>query len=309
MNTVREAIEEYITLRRQLGFKVVHQKRYLLDFTSFMEAHEIPFITTESALEWASLPRNVQPSFWSQRLAAVRCFARHRCAADPRTQIPPPDLLHHRPRRARPYLYSEEDIKRLLKAAEGLRPPGGLRGFTYATLLGLLVVTGLRISEALALLVEDVDLTQGLLTIRRTKFGKTRLVPLHLSARCALERYARQRHALVGHETKHFFVSLQGQPLVAGNVWKTFRLLRRRVGLQASERWDTPTLHHFRHRFATQTLLRWYRAGDDAERQLPVLSTFLGHVSTSSTYWYLSCHPELMGQAMRRLEQRWEKTP
>lgn len=309
MNDFREAIEDYIALRHQLGFKVVHQQRYLLDFASFMEAHEIPFITTEAALEWALLPQGVQPSFWSQRLAAVRCFARHRCAADPRTQIPPSDLLHHRPRRARPYLYSEEDIKRLLKATEGLHPPGGLRGFTYSTLLGLLVVTGLRISEALALLVEDVDLTQGLLTIRQTKFGKTRLVPLHPSARCALERYARQRVALVGHETRRFFVSLQGQPLVAGNVWKTFRLLRRRVGLQASERWDTPTLHHFRHRFATQSLLRWYRAGDDAERQLPVLSTFLGHVSTSSTYWYLSCHPELMGHAMRRLEQRWEKTP
>ena len=309
MNTLREAIEEYITLRRQLGFKVVHQQRYLRAFVSFMEAGEVPFITTEAALEWALLPRSVQPSFWSQRLAAVRCFARHRCAADPRTQIPPSDLLHHRPRRARPYLYSEQDIERLLRATEGLRPAGGLRGFTYATLLGLLVVTGLRISEALALLVKDVDLRQGLLTIRNTKFGKTRLVPLHPSARCALERYARQRHALVGHGTKHFFVASQGQALVAGNVMKTFRLLRRRVGLQASDRWDTPTLHHFRHRFATQSLLRWYRAGDDAERRLPVLSTFLGHVCTSSTYWYLSCHPELMGHAMRRLEQRWERTP
>ena len=309
MNTVREAIEEYFTLRRQLGFKVVNQQRYLLDFASFMEAQEVPFITTEAALAWALIPGSAQPSFWSQRLAAVRCFARHRCAADPRTQIPPADLLHHRPRRARPYLYSEKDIKRLLKATEGLRPAGGFRGFTYATLLGLLVVTGLRISEALALLVEDVDLTHGLLTIRKTKFGKTRLVPLHPSARCAMERYARQRHTLVGSRIKHFFVSSQGQPLIAGNVWKTFRLLRRRVGLKASDRWDTPTLHHFRHRFATQSLLRWYRADDDAERLLPLLSTFLGHVSTSSTYWYLSCHPELMGHAMRRLEQRWEKTP
>ena len=309
MNTLPEAIEEYIALRRQLGFKVVNQQRYLREFASFVDAHEIPFITTEAALQWALLPRNVQPSFWSQRLAAVRCFARYHCAADPRTQIPPSDLLQHRPRRARPYLYSEQDIERLLRSAKELRPVGGLRGFTYATLLGLLVVTGLRISEALALLVEDVDLRQGLLTIRNTKFGKTRLVPLHPSARCALERYGRQRQTLVGHRTQCFFVSSQGQPMVARNVWKTFRLLRGRVGLHASDRWDTPTLHHFRHRFATQSLLRWYRAGDDAERRLPVLSTFLGHVSTSSTYWYLACHPELMGYAMRRLEQRWEKTP
>lgn len=309
MNTLPEAIEEYITLRRQLGFKVVHQQRYLREFAFFMEAHEVPFITTEAALEWALLPRSVQPSFRSQRLAAVRCFARHHCSADPRTQIPPSDLLHHRPRRARPYLYSEQDIERLLRATKELRPVDGLRGFTYATLLGLLVVTGLRISEALALLGEDVDLVQGLLTIRNTKFGKTRLVPLHPSARCALEHYVRQRQTIVGHRTKHFFVSSHGEPLIAGNVWKTFRLLRRRVGLQASDRCDTPTLHHFRHRFATQSLLRWYRAGDDPERLLPVLSTFLGHVSTSSTYWYLSCHPELMGHAMRRLEQRWERMP
>ena len=309
MSTLRAAVEEYIDLRRQLGFKLAHAQRYLREFASFMEAGGIPFITTEAALEWALRPRRAQPSYWAQRFAAVRCFARHHCAVDPRTQIPPSDLLHHRPRRARPYAYSEQDIERLLTATQGLRPAGGLRGFTYATLLGLLVVTGLRISEALALWVRDVDLQQGLLTIRKTKFGKTRLVPLHPSARRALQHYARQRRALVGHETMHFFVSSQGQPLIAGNVMKTFRLLRHRVGLQASERWSTPTLHHFRHRFATESLLRWYRAGEDVERRLPVLSTFLGHVCTSSTYWYLSSHPELMGQAMRRLEQRWEKSP
>jgi integrase/recombinase XerD len=308
MSTLRTAVEDYIALRRQLGFKLAHAHRYLREFISFMEEREIPFITTEAALEWAMRPRRVHPSHWAQRLGAVRRFARHHCAADPRTQVPSPDLLRHRPRRTRPYLYSEEDIEQLLRATQGLRPTGGLRGFTYATLLGLLVVTGLRISEALALSVEDVDLHQGILTIRKTKFGKMRLVPVHPSSRDALQQYARQRQRHVGHETTHFFAGSQGQPLVAGNVMKTFRLLRRRVGLQASERWSTPTLHHFRHRFATESLLRWYRAGDDVERRLPVLSTFLGHVCTSSTYWYLSCHPELMGHAMRRLEQRWEKS-
>ncbi|MGB6488194.1 MAG: tyrosine-type recombinase/integrase [Steroidobacteraceae bacterium] len=308
MSALRAAVEEYIALRRQLGFKLAHPQRYLHGFVSFLEDRGSPFITTEAALEWAMRPRRAHPSYWAQRLGAVRGFARHHCAADPRTQIPAPDLLRHRPRRARPYLYSEQDIERLMMAAQRLRPAGDLRGFTYATLLGLLVVTGLRISEALALCVEDVDLHEGLLTIRKTKFGKTRLVLLHPSARHALQQYARQRRALVGHETTHFFVSSRGRPLAAGNVSKTFRLLRRRVGLQASERWDTPTLHHFRHRFATESLLRWYRTGDDVERRLPVLSTFLGHVCTSSTYWYLSCHPELMGCAMRRLEQRWEKS-
>lgn len=308
MSALRAAIDEYIGLRRQLGFKVVHPQRYLHEFASFMENRGIPFITTEAALEWAMRPRRAYPSYWAQRLGAVRGFARHYCATDPRTQIPPPNLLPHRPRRTRPYLYSEHDIERLLIAAHGLRPAGGLRGFTYATLLGLLVVTGLRISEALALCVKDVDLHEGLLTIRKTKFGKTRLVPLHPSARTALQQYARQRRALIGYETTHFFVSWRGQQLAAGAVQKTFRFLRRRVGLHSSEFADTPTLHHFRHRFATESLLHWYRTGNDVERRLPVLSTFLGHVCTASTYWYLSCHPELMGQAMRRLEQRWEKS-
>jgi integrase len=274
-----------------------------------MDARRIPFITTEAALEWAMQPRGADPAYLALRLAAVRCFARHHCAADPRTQIPPIDLLRHHPRRARPYLYSEQDIERLLSATQGLRSMGGLRRATYATLLGLLVVTGMRISEALALGAKDVDLDEGILTIRRTKFGKTRLVPLHHSARRALQQYARQRDALVGCRTAHFFVSSQGQPLVADNVMKTFRLLRRRVGLQAREGCDTPTLHHFRHRFATESLLRWYRSGDDVERRLPVLSTFLGHVCICSTYWYLSCHPELMGEAVRRLENRWEQSP
>jgi integrase len=172
---------------------------------------------------------------------------------------------------------------------------------TYATLLGLLSVTGLRISEALSLRPADIDYRAGLLTIRRTKFGKSRLVPLHPSARCALLHYARQRDAYVGRlPIPRFFVAAHGMPLSAQQVGMTFRLLRHRVGLHAAAQWDEPQLHHFRHRLATESLLRWYRAGDDVEQRLPVLS---------STYWYLSGHPELMVRAMRRLEQRWEKSP
>jgi integrase/recombinase XerD len=287
MSSLRQAIEEYIVLRRQLGFKLDRQQLSLRSFASFMEECGASFITTERALQWALRPRHARPSYLAQRLIAVRCFARHHFATDPRTQIPPSDLLPYRPRRARPYLYSEQDIERLLIAARDLRPAGGLRGSTYVALLGLLAVTGLRISEALSLSPQDVDLQQGLLTIRKTKFGKTRLVPLHSSASRALRRYARQRRAFIGAEsTARFFVSSRGGPLSVGAAMKTFRFLRRRVGLHATEHCDEPTLHHFRHRFATQTLLRWYRAGQDVERQLPVLSTFLGHVSISSTYWY-----------------------
>jgi site-specific recombinase XerD len=306
--SLREAIEQYVRLRRDLGFKLVGARYLLCEFAAFMHDQDAPYITTDLALQWAMRPKDTQPSYWAQRLMAVRCFARHHRAVDPRTQIPPLDLLRKRARRARPYLYSKPDIERLMTAAKALRPTGGLRGLTYESLIGLLSTTGLRISEALALTLEDVDLRQGILTIRKTKFGKARLVPLHPSARCALRQFDRRRDTLLGTlPITHFFVSSRGRPLNAVTVWKTFRQLRHQVDLHAAENWDEPQLHHFRHRFATETLLRWYRTGDDVERRLPVLSTFLGHGSISSTYWYLSAHPELMAQAMQCLEHRWEK--
>ncbi len=309
MISLRDAIEQYVLLRRDLGFKLNGAQYLLRDFAGFMEDHAAPYITRDLAVQWAMRPQQVQSSYWAQRLMAVRCFARHHSATDPRTEIPPPDLLRYRPRRARPYLYTEHDIERLMAAARALRPAGSLRGLTYASLLGLLSVTGLRISEALALRAADVDWQAGLLRIRKTKFGKARLVPLHSSTRRGLRQYARQRDAYFGFlPTAHFFLSKGGRPLSANEVWKTFRLLCRQVGLHASADWDEPQLHHFRHRLATESLLRWYRSGDDVEQRLPVLSTFLGHASIASTYWYLSSHPELMGRAMQRLEQRWEKT-
>jgi integrase/recombinase XerD len=310
MSSLREAIEQYLTIRRDLGFKLTGARYLLRQFAGFMEDKSASFVTTDLALHWAMLPRRAQSSWWAQRLMAVRCFARQHTATDPRTQVPPQDLLRYRPRRARPYLYTDQDIKRLMAAAMTLRPTGGLRGPTYATLLGLLSVTGLRISEALSLRSVDVDCQAGLLTIRKTKFGKSRLVPLHPSAQRALLHYARQRDAYVGRlPIARFFVTAHGKPLTTQQISKTFRLLRRRVGLHAAAQWDGPQLHHFRHRLATESLLRWYRAGDDVEQRLPVLSTFLGHGSVASTYWYLSGHPELMIRAMRRLEQRWEKSP
>jgi integrase len=310
MISLRDAIEQYLTLRRDLGFKLTGTHYLLRQFACFMEDQTASFVTTDLALQWAMLPRCAHSSWWAQRLMAVRCFARYHSATDTRTEVPPQDLLRYRPRRAHPYLYTKQDIERLMGAAKALRPADGLRGLTYATLLGLLSVTGLRISEALSLSLADVDCQAGLLTIRKTKFGKARLVPLHPSARRALLHYARERDAYVGRlPIPRFFVTAHGRPLSAQQVGKTFRLLRRRVGLHATAQWDEPQLHHFRHRVATESLLRWYRAGDDVEQRLPVLSTFLGHGSVASTYWYLSAHPELMGRAMRHLEQRWEKSP
>lgn len=307
MKPLREAIEEYLALRRSLGFKLRQTTAGLTEFAAFMEQRAAPYITTALALEWAMQPGNNQPSAWAQRLGFVRVFARHWRASDPRTEIPPAGLLPFRPQRAQPYLYSEQEIQRLLAAAKTLAPSSGLRPWTYHCLFGLLAVSGLRISEALSLKRQDVELTQGLLTIRQTKFNKTRLVPLHGSTRQGLVDYAARRDRLVpGPVSPCFLLNDHGRQLEASAVRRTFYELSRQIGLRGPDDHTGPRLHDFRHRFALNTLIEWYRTGQDIERRLPVLSTYLGHAHVADTYWYLSIHPELMGLATRRLEQRWE---
>jgi integrase/recombinase XerD len=307
MNILREAMDEYLALRRSLGFKLVQAGRLLHDAACFFEARRASHITLDLALQWATQPANAQPAYWAKRLSALRGFARYHSAVDPRTEVPPQALLPYRPNRARPYLYTEQEVEQLMAGARALPFKDGLRGQTYSTLWGLLAATGLRVGEALALECQDADLNNAVLVIRRGKFGKSRLVPLHPSSQRALSQYAQQRDAWLGRKTaSRFFVSQHGRPLAASSVRRTFRTLCRKAGLHESEQSDEPRLHHLRHRFAMETLLRWYRSDIDIGRKLPVLSTFLGHVSITDTYWYLSARPELMREAMQRLERRWE---
>ena len=214
-------------------------------------------------------------------------------------------LLPYRYQRTRPYIYCDQEIERLLAAARALA--GGLRGWIYHCLFGLLSVSGLRISEALNLKLDDIDLRENVLTIRKTKFGKSRLVPLHPSTRKVLHRYLRQRSRfLAGGPASHLFVSGTGNRLSACEVRRTFCTLSRQIGLRGASASHGPRLHDFRHSFAVKTLLHWYRSGLEIEVRLPILSTYLGHVCPSHTYWYLSAVPELMGQAVHRLERHWE---
>lgn len=307
MNTLREAVEDYLRMRRNLGFKLREAGKGLQDFVSFLEERGATYINTPLALEWAQQPTSAQPAEWARRLSFVRGFARYRCAIDSRTEIPPAKLLPYRPERARPYLYTDEEIERLLEAALNLPPAGGFRRWVYHCLFGLLVVSGLRIGEALGLKLEDVDLSEGILTIRGTKFGKSRLIPLHLATQQTLADYKLRRDDfLAGHPAPYFFLSQRGNRLDKGEVHRTFYRLSRQIGLRDPNSSKGPRLHDFRHRFAVQTLLQWYRAGEDVERRLPILSTYLGHVHVSDTYWRLTACPELMGLAVQRLEQRWE---
>ena len=286
----------------------------LLNFVTYMEQHRASHITQTLALAWAQQPSNAQPSYWAQRLTFVRGFARYRSASDARTQILPQRLLPFQPKRARPYLYSDNELRSLLMAALDLPcryERGGLRPWVFHCLFGLLSVSGLRLSEAVNLELRDIDIKTAVLTIRNAKFGKTRLVPLHDSTCKVLADYIARhgRHWARRPVSCYLFVSSCGNRLDYGEIRRTFYTLSRQIGLRGASDSHGPRLHDMRHRFATNTLVAWYRAGQDPERQLPLLSAYLGHVHIADTQWYLSGSPELMREAMRRLEHCWEDRP
>jgi integrase/recombinase XerD len=306
MTPLQDALEAYLAIRQGLGVRLRVTASLLRRFVAFVDQAGGDVITTDLALRWAMASPTVQPATWTWRLAMVRRFAVWRQTVDPRTEVPPPGLLCHRYRRTPPYLYTDAEISRILSAARGLPSARGLRGLTYATLFGLLAVTGLRLSEALHLDREDVNLETGLVTIRRTKFGKTRLVPVHASTTDVLTRYADTRDRLLPRlQTPAFFVSEHRARLTDDNTRHTFALVCRRIGVRplspGRRHGRGPRLHDMRHRFAAWTLIAWYRAGRDVERELPTLATYLGHVHVHDTYWYLEAVPELLHLAAARL--------
>jgi len=310
MNTLRAAVQEYLAMRRGLGFRLRRVAPRLLDFVTFMEQQHASYITVPLALAWAKQPADAQLATWAQHLSFVRSFARYRRATDPRTEIPPEELLPFRPKRARPYLYSQREICNLLHAAPKLQRRG-LQPDTYYCLLGLMSVSGMRVSEVQNLKLQDLDLKERVLTVRGAKFGKDRLVPLHPSTCRVLARYLARRQRLWAKcpVSSYLFVSSRGNRLDDGDIRRTFYALCRNVGLRGPTDQRGPRLHDLRHRFASLTLLRWYRAGEDPARRLPALSTYLGHVHWSDTYWYLSALPGLMRKAVSRLERHWEQHP
>jgi integrase len=303
MTQLRTALKDYLMIRRQLGYKLYDEGRLLPKFILFIEQQGVSFITSDLALRWAMQPKNALPSWWAQRLSMVRGFAQYLSAGDPRTEIPPQGLLPYSYRRKQPYIYQNEQIKRLVDAAQELPSVVGLRPYTYSTLFGLIAVTGMRTSESIRLKCEDVDLKNGILTIHNTKFGKSRLVPIHPSSQRVLEQYEHQRNQIYPNPIDpNFFISDQGTRLTCWIVRHTFIKLSRQIGLRAVSDSFGPRLHDFRHTFAVRTILNWYRSGVDVEQQIPKLATYLGHTHVSDTYWYLSGVPELMQLAAKRLE-------
>jgi integrase/recombinase XerD len=307
MNHLRKAVRDYLTMRRGLGFKLVKHETGLRDFVSFLGRKRSSRITVNLALEWATQDANHKPYEWAARLSIVRGFTRHWSATDPSTEVPPLGLLPYRPPRAQPYFYSDNEIRRLLEAARTRPSIDPLRPWTYYCLFGVLAVTGLRLSEALNLRNEDIDWSERILTIRGSKFGKCRLVPLHPSTCKVLADYAKRRDRRFGTRSgEAFLINKNGNRLDKGEVHRAFYTLAQQIGLRAVDSSRGPRLHDFRHRFAVQTLLRWYRSGEDPKRRLPILSTYLGHAHVTDTYWYLTGTPELLGAAGQKLEKRWE---
>lgn len=297
-------VDQYLKFRRGLGYRLRIEGQLLQQFGAFADAvgHKGP-LTIELALRWAQLPEGCDRLYCARRLEIVRCFARHLAVTDPKTEIPARNMLGPAHRRMTPFIYADADVLALVAAARALSPSKGLRPRTYSTLFGLLACTGLRISEALRLARRDADLGQGVLTIRETKFRKTRLVPIHATAISALQVYARHRDELVPEpQCDRFFVSQQGQPLPYSTVRSVFRKLCGSLRFPKNAARRRPRLHDIRHTFACRRIERWYDERTDLDHAIPALSVYLGHAKVSDTYWYLTATPGLMSRATQRFE-------
>lgn len=304
MTALHEAVDDYLTIRRALGFKLAEHQRLLPQFAAFLEQAGADSITTELAVEWASRARGAE-SWKAQRLSIARGFAKYVRTIDPKTEIPPEGILCGQPQRAIPYLFSDHEITRLLTAAGTMSPP--LRAATFTTILGLLAVTGMRIGEAVGLDRDDVDLNAGIVTIRNTKFGKSRQLPLHPTSTQALANYARVRDALCPTTTaESFFLSSHGSRPDKSTIQTGFRELRTAAQITTAPGVSAATLVDFRHTFAVRTLLDWHRTGVDVQARMLWLSTYLGHAKPASSFWYLTGTPELLALAAARLETTME---
>jgi integrase/recombinase XerD len=304
MKSLHEHVDDYLRLRRALGFKLERHGQILPQLVGYLEAAGVSTLTSELAISWARRPAGAHPRHWAARLTVARGFAAYLQTIDPRTEVPSADVFAVRYRRPSPYLWSQEDIRRLLAATRTLRPP--LRAASYEALFGLLAVTGMRIGEALALERSDVDLGKGLITIREqtAKLERARLVPLHPTTVDALARYLETRARLCPTpRSRAFFLSVAGGALDRSQVSKTLRTITIALGLRTAT--IRPRAHDLRHSFAVSTLVDWQRSGVPIDERIAALSTYLGHVSPAETYWYLTATPELMGAAAERLALRF----
>jgi len=301
MSALRSALGDYLAIRRQLGWELLGAGELLESFVDFAERAGAERITTDLALTWAKLPAQARPYTWRQRLGTVRGFARYLSTIDPSSEVPAKDLLPGHQVRVAPYIYAPAEIAALMDAAQTLMP--ALHAATFQTLVGLLAATGLRSGEARGLDRADVDLRDGALHVRAAKRKKQREVPLHNSTTQALSDYKRLRERdLPQPKSAAFFLSIHGDRVSRSTFNHTFQKLILRAGLEGRGQRARPRPHDLRHTFAVRTLQSWHQTGQDIDAQLPLLSTYLGHLAPENTYWYLSAAPELMALVAARLD-------
>jgi integrase len=305
-NRMQRRAQQYLDERRRLGYALGIAGTSLMAFARFADSvgHKGP-LTLQLIVDWAKgQATRATPITWARRLEIIRPFAKFCARDEPETAIPSVDMFGPAHRRLTPHIYSDEEISDLLAAAEKLPPAGTLRSATYRTLFGLIAATGLRLSEALKLLCSDFDIAQNRLTIRETKFRKSRHVHLHPTVTAELVRYGKMRDRITGRApAKHFFVTRFGTGLAKGTVEGVFKQLRAELGWVARGGHAAPRIHDLRHTFICKRVGLWQRDGTDIDHAMIALSTYVGHAEVSHTYWYLTAVPDLMAVAAKNFEQ------
>lgn len=300
MSHLRNALADYLTMRRALGYKMDQIERRLRQFIAFAEERGETHIRTVTALAWATLPAGADPIWTNTRLTDVRIFARHLRMLDGVSEVPPNDLLPTRRRSATPYLFTSKEVADMMHATEIL--PGSHVQATYRVLIGLLAVTGMRIGEAISLDCDDLDVGDGVVTIRKGKFGKARALPLHPTTVAVLYDYLLRSDRPRPSSAPVLLSSPTGRRLRYSVVQPTFQKLLHHCGIVQRSPTCRPRIHDLRHSFAVSTIAEGYRSGSPGSR-LATLATYLGHADPKHTYWYLSAAPELLGLAGERLER------
>ena len=307
MSTLTQRLDDYLVVRRSLGFDLSFSARVLRRFTAFADREGTNHITVDLFLRWKAAFGKADNNTWSARLGMVRVFARWLQGYDGRTEVPPARLIPGKLRRGRPYIYSDKEIVAIVTRAASLRSRYELRGWTCSTLFGLIAVTGLRINEALQLDDDDIDLEAGVITVKRGKNGRARFVPIVASAVDRLRIYRLERVRLLGASAGAFFRTDNGHRLSEGTARYNFAVVSQAIGLREAQRFCKngrgPRIHDLRHTFAVRTIMAWYRYGLDPDREMSKLSTYLGHARPEDTYWYIEAVPELLQLASERAER------
>jgi integrase len=307
MSALSQELDRYLIIRRSLGYKLSTDERLLRRFVAFAESQSVKRVSTALFLGWKDAFGHANKQTWAHRLGTVRLFAQWLHSLDPEHEVPSRSLIPKRQGRPHPYIYSEENIRRIVETAAELPSINGIRALTCSTLFGLIAVTGLRVSEALSLNAADIDLENGVITLHQGKFGKARLLPVSDCTRTRLAEYARERDRLLGAPSEAFFVADRGERLTDCGARYNFAAVCQTIGLRPPQRLKRhgrgPRIHDLRHTFAVRTLLNWYRNSREPAREMIKLSIYLGHSDPVHTYWYIEAVPELLELASKRLEE------